>query len=223
MSFIKHHTVGYLIVRPCALAMMSTVFAIIACAQAGPPPAPPPPQGPPWPSAFVTVTGTVAQLDYNREYQPESVRLSNGQVVNFPPHLNCTLAGGVIKAGDSLTVTGDPRTSPFGTTSIEAQAITNNTSGQVLGMQPAEPSAASVSGSISQLNYGRGGEVNGVILNTGELVLFPPPVVLSLNLAVGGSVTASGYERLAAGGKKVLDAQTINSVATGAPPPPGRE
>ncbi|MBO0799362.1 MAG: hypothetical protein J2P31_11130 [Blastocatellia bacterium] len=213
MSNIKNQIIGYLIVRLVGLAALSTIFGSSVFAQSSPPP-----QGAPWPPVFMTVTDTVAQINYNREYQPESVRLSAGQVVDFPPHLNCALAAGAIKVGDNVTVTGDTRTSPFGTTSIRAEAVTNNTSGQALSVRPAEPIAANISGSISQLNYGRGGELNGVILNTGELVLFPPPVSTSLNLAVGGNVTASGYERAVTGGRKVLDAQSVNNVAIGAPP-----
>jgi hypothetical protein len=220
MSKIKNHKSKYLIML-IVPAVLAALFTYVACAQVGALPSPPPaPQDPS--AASVTITGTVAQINYSREYQPESVRLNDGQIIDFPPHLNCALAGGAIKVGDSITVTGNSGTSPSGTTSIHAEAVANKTSGQTLSSQPSEPLAASVSGSVSQLNYGRGGEVNGVILDTNELVLFPPHVASSLNLAVGSTFMASGYERILSGSRKVMDAQNINHIAIDAPPPPKR-
>jgi hypothetical protein len=74
-------------------------------------------------------------------------------------------------------------------------------------------SSSSVSGTISQLNYGAEMEVTSFLLNGNTLVTFPPPVGWALNatLKTGESVQVSGYASSTANGMQRIEVQTINA------------
>lgn len=99
---------------------------------------------------------------------------------------------------------------------------------------PANPGGAgqqtfSRRGTIKSFNTGPNGETNGVILQDGTTVMFPPEFGTQLRSTVkeGSRVTVAGASRPGASGQTVIDAQTITykgqvmTVPAPAPPPPG--
>jgi hypothetical protein len=80
---------------------------------------------------------------------------------------------------------------------------------------PAPPMSnnyTSVSGSISQLNYGPEMEVTSFLLNGNTLVTFPPHVGWTLNstLKAGENVQVNGYGGATANGMQRIELQTIS-------------
>jgi hypothetical protein len=173
---------------------------------------------------LVNVTSTVAQFNYNYFYQPESIRLASGELVSFPVDMACTISAGEMKIGDTLAIGGAQFTSPSGAKVIRAESITNATTHKVLRTESAERDMVKPAGKVTQLNYGTDGQVNGLVLNTGQLVLWKPRPNLSLTVMPGDSVTVEGVTQVSPNGKIVIGAQAINGVAVAAPPvqPPRR-
>jgi hypothetical protein len=77
---------------------------------------------------------------------------------------------------------------------------------------PTSNSYASVSGTISQLNYGPEMEVTSFLLNGNTLVTFPPHVgwALSSTLKAGESVQVGGYGSATATGMQRIELQTVS-------------
>jgi hypothetical protein len=77
---------------------------------------------------------------------------------------------------------------------------------------PSPNNNGSVSGTISQLNYGAEMEVTSFLLNGNTLVTFPPHVGLALNSALktGENVEVSGYSSPTPSGMQRVELQTIS-------------
>jgi hypothetical protein len=174
------------------------------------------------PMVSVTVTGTVAQFDFNSFYQAESVRLSTGEVVSFPVDMGCALASGQIKVGDIITVAGEQFVASSGTKTIRAEAVTNNSTRQTLRTENPDRVSLNLTGRVAQLNYQQDGQVNGLVLGTGELILWKPRPDLNLNLEPGSRVTLTGISQVEPNEKRIVAAQTINGIAVNSIVPPRR-
>ncbi|HZQ50668.1 MAG TPA: hypothetical protein VFB14_00635 [Bryobacteraceae bacterium] len=92
----------------------------------------------------------------------------------------------------------------------------------------AQPAPTSGRGVVRQLNYDRGGAVNGFVLDNGTLV-FVPPFDSGNPSAIrpGARVQYSGNARQTPAGRTVVDVQsiTVNGqtlTLAAAPPPPAR-
>lgn len=200
----------------------SSVLAIALALAAGaaravPPPAaaepptpagavPPPPVAampPPAPGAAAPVVaqGQVQRLLINPYGEVDGLRLADGTVVRFPPHLSQALSA-AIKPGDAVRVIGRPQSRG----SVKADAIVNATSGQTVYDQPLPPDAGRplpphlraqalrpqrVEGQVDAVLTGPRGEANGVILTDGSIVRFPPES-LRLSVLPGAPFAADG-------------------------------
>ncbi|MCZ8396382.1 hypothetical protein [Achromobacter ruhlandii] len=200
----------------------SSVLAIALALAAGaaravPPPAtaePPTPAGavpplpvaampPPAPGAAAPVVaqGQVQRLLINPYGEVDGLRLADGTVVRFPPHLSQALSA-AIKPGDAVRVIGRPQSRG----SVKADAIVNATSGQTVYDQPPPPDAGRplpphlraqalrpqrVEGQVDAVLTGPRGEANGVILTDGSIVRFPPES-LRLSVLPGAPFAADG-------------------------------
>jgi len=123
---------------------------------------------------YATVTGTIAQFNYDQEAEVEGFLLSNNGLVQLPRGIAAKVVPS-LHAGDNVTVSGMVRTSASGFQTIAAQTIKDSTSGKSLEIPtPGAPAPLTGSGKIQQLNYGRGGEVNGFLLDNGVLAMVPP-------------------------------------------------
>ncbi len=80
---------------------------------------------------------------------------------------------------------------------------------------PAAPTQYSGRGTIEQLNYDRGGSVNGFLMSNGVLVLTPPmngPTDGNMGaptMRKGSAVNVQGMSRQTMSGRKVVDAQSL--------------
>jgi hypothetical protein len=78
---------------------------------------------------------------------------------------------------------------------------------------PISNNSASVSGAISQLNYGPEMEITSFLVNGNTLVTFPPHVgwALSSTLKPGESVEVTGYGSATASGMQRIELQNLNA------------
>lgn len=205
-------------------AFCGTGFNLCFVADAQTQPSPPPPQvfrdvgrgpdGGPWagmqPGTYTTLTGTISQFNYDQEAEVEGFLLSNGSLVQLPRGVAAKIVPS-LHAGDSVTVAGMARTSPTGFQTIVAQSIKDSTSGKSLEIPtPGAPAPLAGSGKIQQLNYGRGGEINGFLLDNGVLAMVPPFGASNpSSIKVGATVSYSGYARRTMNEKTVVAVQSL--------------
>lgn len=172
---------------------------------------PVPAQAPPFlpaepPSAAGPMTPPIAQAQVKRMLtnpygEVDGLRLTDGTIVKFPPHMGNALSN-AIKPGDTVRVFGLPEAR--GT--VKAEAIVNLATSQAVFDQPpavgdSRPlpphlraqslQAQQVEGRIDTVLTGPRGEANGVILTDGSIVRFPPES-LRLSMVQGAPFAAAG-------------------------------
>ena len=189
--------------------LASLGMTAVAMAQAPSPTTPgaaaqPPPFGG---SSAPSVAGRVEQYLLTPHGEVEGLLLADGTAVRFPPHLGVMLAS-TVRSGDNVSSVGflGPGTS-YGR-ALKALTITNTATGQTVVDQPPTSRPLpphlrglaqvplSVSGTVSHFLTNPKGDVDGLVLATGEQVKFKPhhgALILTLLGRTGGAITASGY------------------------------
>ncbi len=213
--------------RPSAMA---TFLMVGAGAFAQVPPAPP--LAPPVPPGNVTaataspvLNGRVQQWLVNPGGEVDGLLLADGTQVAFPPHLSAMLLQ-ILKVGDNVQVNGwrAPNV-PV----VRAASLTAAASGRTVTDQPPAPDrlappprdpraldAMAASGRVSRLLYTDRGDTNGVLLDSGTIVRFPPHVgaQLATTLQPGSTLHAKGWGSRTAQGN-ALEATALGSTAQG--------
>jgi hypothetical protein len=162
-----------------SLLLFGSVVAVAA--QPLPPQAPPPPPPPPQVAnqSGTGIQGTIARLLPTPRGEVDGLLLEDGRLVRFPPHMSAALLG-VIGQGDAVAIDG--MSGPAGN-EIRAWRISNRTTGRsVTEAPPTFPPEARawserdmrVSGIVRRTLTGGRGQANGVILEDGTVVRFPP-------------------------------------------------
>lgn len=208
-----------------ALAAVFSLAALSAQAQPrGPQHGPAhaaPQQGPAghW-AAAPQLQGQVSRLLINPFGEVDGLRLADGKLVKFPPHMGEEVAAAV-QPGQVIGVSGRPE----GYGSVKAYAITNTRTGQTVidpgpphhrGIFKAPPhlrmqslQAMQAEGRIETVLTGKRGEANGVLLDSGSIVRFPPHS-LRLPLQAGQPFAAAGMGTTNRHGS-ALEAMSIGS------------
>ena len=190
------------------LSAMALAAALVgSVAHAAPPgpargelPTPPPPAAPALAGQAVA-QGTVQRMLINPYGEVDGLRLADGTVVKFAPHMGDALTNAV-KTGDTVRVIGRPEAR--GT--VRADAIVNAANGQTVYDQPPplgegrplpphlraqKLQQQQVQGKVDTVLTGPRGEANGVILTDGSIVRFPPES-LRQSVQPGAPFAASG-------------------------------
>jgi hypothetical protein len=130
-------------------------------------------------------TGAVRRFLVNPHGEVDALQLNDGTIVKFPPHMGRELTGAV-KAADTVSVRGFREAGD----SVKAFVITNEASKQQVVERPPVPDIAKmpkhlrfamlsrlkIAGKVERPLRGKEGEVNGVLLEDGTVVRFPPHV-----------------------------------------------
>jgi len=155
-----------------------------------------------------SVVGQVQRYLLNPDGEVDGLLLVDGTVVKFPPHLSAVLTGAVTP-GATVSVVGFPGAgTPYGR-AVHASSITNTATAQtVVDQPPTTPpvppfmrrlgrTPLTVNGTVARFLMNSPGEVDGLVLTSGEEVRFPPHnghlVVTLLGGRAGVPITASGY------------------------------
>ena len=146
--------------------------------------------------------GTIARVMLNPMGEVDGFLLSDGIQVKFPPHMSDELVA-VVAIGDPVNIQGFNEYS--GT--VKAFAITNTKSGQTVVEHPPEPNRLpphlrgaalremSAQGRVSKVLTGPKADPNGVLLEDGSIVRFPPHIGFQFAqfLQPGQVLVARGY------------------------------
>lgn len=170
-------------------------------------PRPDPPAAPS--GVYTNVSGSITQLNYNRDAIPEGLLLNDKTLVHFPPNAAST---SLVKPDDNVDIEGMAVTNASGVRTIEVQQLHDRTNGKTFSVpQPGQAAPYSGSGHIQQLNYGPDGAVNGFMLDNGTLVTLPPfSATNPSSIRPGASVSFTGFARTSVTGRTVVDLQSIS-------------
>jgi hypothetical protein len=195
-------------------------------------------------NAAPIATGVVRRLVINPHGEVDGLLLEDGTLAKYPPHMTTELTAAV-KPGDTVSVRGFREYSGV----IKALVVTNEASKRAVIEHPPVPGARKmpkhlrfamlnrlqVSGKVERALYGKKGEINGVMLDDGTVVRFPPhaayqfggPLQPGQTIAVEGLGTQNEYGRAleaTAVGTSLQMLQPIYDRRDGpvayAPPPP---
>ncbi len=163
--------------------------------------------GPPDGAApMATVTGKIARWLPNPNGEVDGLLLDDGTQVSFPPHLSSRVLAAA-KLGDSVQVTGSASTTSASPRVVRAMQLRGVSSGRAVtddrsadGPPPVPREHAALTamkerGRIAQVLRSDRGDVNGVVLDSGTVVRFPPHAgarFASL-LTPSGTLFAQGY------------------------------
>ena len=209
-----------------AACIVFTTLGPCAFAQLTPPPAlgsPPHAQAGP---ASPVVSGRIQRWLINPNGEVDGLLLADGTQVSFPPHLSAAVQQ-LLKPGDTVQVSGRrAANAPV----VRAATLTAD-SGRSVSDQPPAPdapsppprepgaltgalTAMSADGQIAREIYTDRGDVNGVVLDDGTIVRFPPQAGAQLAMIVqpGGKLYAKGWGSSSASGN-ALEATAIGSTS----------
>lgn len=171
------------------------------------------------PPAQALLDSTVTRWLTNPYGEVDGLRLSDGTIVRFPPHLADALTEAV-QAGDRVRVIGRRETA----SAVKADVIMNAATGKTVYDQPpalsggspmpahlrmAKLQAQQAQGRIEAVLTGPRGEADGVLLSDGSIVRFPPQA-LRQPLQQGQPFAASGL------GTRNAHGTSLEAVSTGA-------
>jgi hypothetical protein len=164
------------------------------------------------PQQLPAFKGTAQQFTLTPRGDIDGIILTDGTEVKVPPHLTATLAS-TVKTGDAITIHGLHAASlPL----IAASSVTNDATGGSMvdnGPPPGRPgkkdrdaskgpadrafnegAPSDMQGRVKAALHGRGGEINGALLDDGTVLRLPPPEAerLASFLAPGQQVAVRG-------------------------------
>jgi hypothetical protein len=154
-------------------------------------------------TAAPVAMGDLRRFLVNPHGEVDALQLSDGTIARFPPHMGPDVTAAV-KPGDTISVRGYRESGDI----IKAFIITNETSKQQVVERPPAPDIAkmpkhlrfatlsriAIAGKVERLMRGKKGEVNGVLLEDGTVVRFPPHVAFDFAalLQPGQALAANG-------------------------------
>lgn len=124
-----------------------------------------------------------------------------------------------VKSGDRVSGSGTPATSMPGHAVLDLLTMTASYGRQIRVPQPDDQKQVHLDGIVKRLNYGRAGDVNGVVINTGQFIHLGP-AASSLNLTPGQRLTVDGVQQPSMNGHVVVYPTSVNGSAVEGPPPP---
>lgn len=182
---------------------------------------------PPTYTSPTSLSGSISQLNYGPDLQANGFILNNNTIVTLPPEAGGFLAA-YLKPGGAVQLQGYLSTTATGLQRLDLISFTDTASGRTFTIpQPGQFTAYSGTGTVTQFNFNREGEVDGFFLNNGVFAKTPPPygATLRSTVSLGSTVSIAGNAHQVLTGQTVVDVQTLNgqTIAPAAPagPPAG--
>lgn len=171
----------------------------------------------------VSGSGSVVAYNYTGHGAIESlmIRTEAGVVqVNIPPESADVLKN--FPLNENVKFEARPEGKPRGDHAVYKLLSVTNSSGAVLrdNKEDGDKKVAHVEGTVQALNYSRSGEVNGVILDTGDFIHLTPEGAQQINPKVGDKFAADGKTTPSVTGHQAIEAQTVNGQAVQHKPKP---
>ena len=159
----------------------------------------------------MNIEGTLSQFNYSPKggYEALIVTTKKGTVqVNFEPDQAGVLVG-TLKAGGKVSLKAETLHEHDDAAHPVCQLKSIKVSGKAVKLTP----QIQVKGTVQRLNYTLHGEVNGVVLDTGDFVHFKPHGARALSLKVGQVLRAGGQTRpMLFGEHRAIEAETANGI-----------
>jgi hypothetical protein len=191
---------------------------------------PPGKKGPRVGADVLTIRGTVRDFTTAPKGEIDGVTLNDGTWVHWPPHFANRFSS-IIAKGDKIKVVGAMETGPEGDTKLEVSSVTNLKNDRTAlnpdrplpasaiddDTAPPENGALTVNGIVRELTTAPKGEVDGVILNNGKWVHWPPHLedLFTSIVAKGDSVRAVGFMETGPKGDTKLEVSVLTNTRTG--------
>ncbi|WP_428308472.1 OB-fold nucleic acid binding domain-containing protein [Lacipirellula sp.] len=169
------------------------------------------------------ISGVIAEFVENDHGDVDGVRLENGELIHFPPHIGAVVTEAV-QVGDEITIRGHEATLPRGERIFEAENIASqDVSIDVVpprGQSPRSPEEESrmhAAGTVSELSVNPHDDVDGFTLGDGTVVKFPPhqSAALAALVTVGTKVDVRGRRHETPRGDVHLHADRITATDSG--------
>jgi hypothetical protein len=183
------------------------------------------------------VRGTVTRLTTAPRGETDGAVLDNGTLLHWPPHLQERFSN-VVQAGDRIEAVGRTETAPKGEVQFEVEKVTNlrtNTTVENAEFDKAPPppprrrgrpapphkreqstQVSTVHGIAQKLTNAPKGEVDGVVLEDGTRLHWPPHLGSQFSGAfkIGDAVDAVGYMETLPRGETQLEVQRLTNPRT---------
>jgi hypothetical protein len=184
---------------------------------------PPPYSADAFANAAPVAMGVLKRFVINPFGEVDGLLLEDGTLAKYPPHMGAELTAAV-RPSDTISVRGFREN----TGTVKALIITNEATKRSVIEHPPTPGAGVIpkhlrfatlgrlqaSGTVERALLGKRGEINGVMLNDGTVVRFPPHAVFQFGaqLQPGQTLAAEGL------GTQNEYGRAIEAIAMGASP-----
>lgn len=188
------------------------------------------PKGPPPNAKFLTVTGTVKEFTTAPKGEVDGLILNDGTWVHWPPHLERRFSNLAVQ-GDKIRVKGYRETGPRGDTKLEVSILSNlrtkksvdnpdrlppadSTAERTAG--PGSSGAIVKTGTVEKITSAPRGETDGVVLDDGTWVHWPPHLERRFTgIAKGDRLRVIGFMETGKEGDTKLEVSTLTNLSTG--------
>jgi hypothetical protein len=220
------HTFTRKLMRGLAVFIVGGLCASFVMAQ---PPGKKGPKGPPFNAEFRTVTGTVRETTTAPKGEVDGVIFNDGTWVHWPPHLADSFSAVAVK-GDKIRVRGYMETSPKGDTRLEVSTLTNLRTQKSVDnpdrpppadaandrpVGPGDDGAIIKTGTVREFTNAPKGEVDGLILNDGTWIHWPPHMENRFTgIAKGHKLRVIGFMETGPKGDTKLEVSSIYDFRT---------
>jgi hypothetical protein len=171
-----------------------------------------------------TVNGKVERFTTAPKGEVDGVVLDDGTWVHWPPHLQDRFKS-LVERGDRIKVTGRMETGKKGDTRLEVQTVTNMRTNHSAENDGAPPRGGkgkqggevrTVQGTVERFTTAPKGEVDGLILNDGTWVHWPPHLQgrFSALVAKGDRVRAAGFWETGPKGDTKLEVSILTNLGS---------
>lgn len=177
-----------------------------------------------------SVTGRIERLTTAPKGETDGAALDDGTLLHWPPHLG-QRASALVARGDRVRAEGRTETGPAGDTHFEVSRLTNLRSGESMDLGAAPPprddrgprrdrergEQRTVEGRVSSVTTAPRGEVDGVTLEDGTVIHWPPHLEGQFaDLAVKGErIRVVGRMETTPRGDTHLEVQTLTNLRSG--------
>lgn len=159
-----------------------------------------------------TISGEVQGYNLDPRGNYNGVILKEGDHTvqfNFRPDAASTVTAAA-PVGKKVQLCGEPESRTSDRTTYRLVNIIGDDGKKTAVSGPDAGQTMHAEGTVKQLNYTPRGEVDGVILDTGDFVHVDPRSAATLNLSVGQKITAEGRGHAMTGGHNVIEADQVN-------------
>lgn len=164
--------------------------------------------------------GKVESILKNDHGDVDGLMLENGTWVHFPPHMGDRISS-IVKIGDSIHVEGRSETTPKGENVFEISELVNGK--ETVRIAPPHPPRGpkpphderpmSAAGKVTEFARAPHGEIDGLVLEDGTIVKFPPHQDQELKelVSIGDKVEIEGRRHTTPEGDIHLHADKIEA------------